>query len=166
MMMQTAVQHILDQLSGSLQQLSDEEYRQPLGVLSNASIGQHVRHTIEMFHCLESGYESGTVNYENRKRDIRIETDSALAITLLDAICGQIGRADKPLQMANCFGEHGSELVTVQTNYLREVAYNLEHAIHHMALIKIGLQHIGTVAIPESYGVAASTMKHRQECAQ
>lgn len=166
MMMQTAVQYILNQLRDSLQQLTDEEYRRPLDILSQASVGEHVRHTIEMFQCLESGYESGRVNYENRPRDIRIETDSSFAAGLLAQIGQQIDRPDKVLQMENCFGEHGSEAVTVPTNYLREVAYNLEHAIHHMALIKVGLQQIGSVTIPEAYGVAASTLKYRQACAQ
>ncbi|MBS1575551.1 MAG: hypothetical protein JST09_09640 [Bacteroidetes bacterium] len=37
--------------------------------LSGAAIVGHVRHVLEMFVCLQQGYETGMVNYEKRKRD-------------------------------------------------------------------------------------------------
>jgi hypothetical protein len=54
----------------------------------------------------------------------------------------------------------------ISTNYFREIAYNLEHTIHHMALIRIGLREIGDIPVDESYGVASSTTKYRQKCVQ
>ena len=52
------------------------------------------------------------------------------------------------------------------SNYYREVMYNLEHAIHHHALIKIGIQQFTAIELPESFGVAPSTMQYRKACAQ
>ena len=52
------------------------------------------------------------------------------------------------------------------TNYYREIAYNLEHTIHHMALIRVGLRELGDIAVDDSYGVASSTLKYRKQCAQ
>ncbi|MEM9648432.1 MAG: hypothetical protein AAF969_08120, partial [Bacteroidota bacterium] len=48
----------------------------------------------------------------------------------------------------------------------REVMYNLEHTIHHHALIKVGIQFFTDIPLPESFGVAPSTLQHRQACAQ
>ena len=75
MLLKHPIQNVFVQLSESLNQLSDGEYIQPSTILFNATIGQHVRHIIELFLCLEKGYEEGIVNYEKRKSDYRIETD-------------------------------------------------------------------------------------------
>ena len=72
MLLKQPIQKVFVQLSESLHQLTDAEYSQPSKILFNASIGQHVRHIIELFLCLEKGYENGVVNYEKRKRDYKI----------------------------------------------------------------------------------------------
>ena len=56
MELQKAVHHVFLQLSDSLDQLETEQYTYPCKNLSGNTIGQHVRHIIEMFQCLESGY--------------------------------------------------------------------------------------------------------------
>ena len=69
MLLKQPIQDVFHQLSKSLHQLTDREYAQPSNILFNATIGQHVRHIIELFLCLEKGYDEGVVNYEKRKRD-------------------------------------------------------------------------------------------------
>jgi len=46
------------------------------------------------------------------------------------------------------------------------MAYNLEHTIHHMALMKAGIREVAGIEMPESFGVASSTLKFRSACAQ
>jgi hypothetical protein len=53
------------------------------------------------------------------------------------------------------------EVVTVNTNYYRELLYNMDHAIHHCAIIRIGLMSFDHVSIPEGFGIAPSTIRHR-----
>jgi hypothetical protein len=166
MQLQQAVNNIFVQLAGTLEQLSVQEYVQPCKTLSDHTIGQHVRHIIELFQCLEQGYESGTVNYEKRKRDLQIETDKDLADSLLRSIHQNLERADKVLVLEAAYDEHSDIPVQIGTNYYREVAYNLEHTIHHMALIRIGINEVADIALPENFGVASSTVKHKQQCAQ
>jgi hypothetical protein len=62
--------------------------------------------------------------------------------------------------------EDGSAAVVIPTNYFREIAYNLEHTVHHMALIRVGVNEVSTVQLPQEFGVAYSTIKYRKECAQ
>ena len=66
MMLKQPIQHVFVQLSETLKQLTNEEYNQPSQILLNATIGQHVRHIIELFQCLEKGYNEGVVNYKKR----------------------------------------------------------------------------------------------------
>jgi hypothetical protein len=166
MQLQGAVNNVFLQLTVGLQQLSDAEYRQPCKTLHGNTIGQHVRHIIELFQCLEHGYETGTVNYESRKRDALIETDRMLASNLLKDIHAKLNRPDKSLALEAIYDEQASAPVVISTNYYREVAYNLEHTIHHMALIRVGVMEVSSLALPEDFGVAASTVKYRKQCAQ
>lgn len=166
MLLKKPIQHVFVQLSESLNQLGSHEYSQPSKILFNATIGQHTRHIIELFLCLEKGYEQGVVNYEKRKRDHRIETNKELAIQLLKDIYHRLERpnVDMVLEAEDYEGEVTT--VSMPTNYFRELAYNLEHTIHHMALIRVGINEVSSVVLPEEFGVAYSTIKHRQQCAQ
>jgi hypothetical protein len=166
MLLKQPIQNVFVQLTESLNQLTKEEYTQPSGILFNASIGQHVRHIIELFLCLEKGYETGVVNYEKRKRDYTIETDKDLAVQLLKDIYHRLERPNIELLLEADDYEDNSSVVSIQSNYFREVAYNLEHTIHHMALIRVGVTEVSTIVLPNEFGVAYSTLKHRQQCAQ
>jgi hypothetical protein len=166
MQLQKAIGNVFVQLSESIHQLSDEQYKQPSNILFNATIGQHVRHIIELFICLNQGYETGVINYEKRKRDYRIETERELAIELLHSIYTTINKPDKNIMLEVSYDEHSNDTIVIHTNYYREIAYNLEHTVHHMALIRVGINEVSAIELPSGYGVASSTIKYRQTCAQ
>src|SRR6266705_5517314 len=165
MQLQQIVKNVFVQLSESLHQLTDEQYVQPSKTLFNATIGQHVRHIIELFICLENGYKTGEVNYEKRKRDLAIENNKDFANELLQKIYAGLEKPNKKLLLESNYDEHSAEGITVTTNYYREIIYNLEHTVHHMALIRVGINEISTVAVPDGFGVASSTIKYRKTCA-
>jgi hypothetical protein len=56
-MLLTSINRSLNELNHLLRQLSEKEYSNPCLELSNATIGEHIRHIIEMFQCLENQYE-------------------------------------------------------------------------------------------------------------
>ena len=64
------------------------------------------------------------------------------------------------------YNEHSNETIVIHTNYYREIAYNLEHTVHHMALIRVGINEVAAIELPAGYGVASSTIKSRNTCAQ
>jgi uncharacterized damage-inducible protein DinB len=166
MQLQQAVNNVFVQLADSLSQLSSEQYSTPCKSLFNNTIGQHVRHIIELFQCLEKGYEEGVVNYEKRKRDTTIEQDKELAARLLKEIHSGLSKENKALTLEASYDDHSSDPIRFDTNYNREIAYNLEHTIHHMALIRVGINEVSTIQLPEDFGVASSTVKYRKQCAQ
>jgi hypothetical protein len=152
---------IINQLQQLLLSLTNEQYCEQIPVLSNASIGQHTRHIIEFFIELDHGYETGYVNYDARKRDIKIETDKNCALSKLQQITEGLNKENKPLLLVSDFGSNNHSLHTITTNLERELMYNLEHTIHHMALIRIGVNAVSTITLPENFGVAVATMKYR-----
>jgi hypothetical protein len=74
----------LSQLEDLLSAMDESQYTQPLTVFNGGSLGQHVRHTVEFFQCLIEGLESGIVDYDARKRDMKIETDIAYTLNCLE----------------------------------------------------------------------------------
>ena len=146
-----------------LQQLTNEELTLPFPELGNATIGEHMRHIIELFGCLLENYEYGLINYDGRKRDLLLQTDKNEAIAIIEKYLLEIDKPNKPLSLThNCF----SPIELLQTNYFRELIYNLEHSIHHQALIKVALYRLSHIKISDSFGIAPSTLEYRKQCAQ
>ena len=153
----------LEQFMQILLELPQDCYAKSCEVLSNSSIGQHTRHIIELYLCLIHGYDTADVSYDRRERNHKIENELPYAIEQLKLIQSQLERPNKPVKVTY---ELGDSETCLDSNYFREVMYNLEHTIHHHALIKVGIEHFTTLQLPESFGVAPSTMQHRQACAQ
>lgn len=151
------------QLCEALHQLSETQYAQTCHSLFNATIGQHIRHIIEFFLCLEKGYKTGRVNYERRQRDYKIENDKNFAIALLEDIYDNIEKTDKALTLETEVNEDSESGDFISTSYHREILYNLEHSIHHMALIRIGINEVSDIKLSEEFGVANATSKFRKQ---
>lgn len=166
MQLSEATQAILNQVEFVVHQIKSEDYIKPVDVFNNSTIGQHVRHTLEFFECLMAGYASGKVSYDKRNHDKRIETDKELAILSIQKAKSFIAASNmnKSLQLEVDYNIEGADEIEVSSNMAREVIYNIEHAIHHMAIIKIGLQVLCPyVEIPFGFGVAISTLRYQQE---
>lgn len=162
-MLTTSVKTCLDGLIDLLQQLSDDEFSKPCRHLSNASIGEHTRHIIEMFQCLENFYAIGTINYDNRERNGRIQTDTKFAIEKIKEIQKSLRSENKKIELEHVVD---GKVYRIETNYYRELLYNLEHCIHHQALIKVAVLQCEAVKIDDNFGVARSTIEYRNQCAQ
>jgi uncharacterized damage-inducible protein DinB len=154
---------VLVQLIESLNKLNYDEYTHKIEPLNNSSIGEHVRHIIELFQQLEVGYNTGVLNYDARKRDVLIQQNLDFAIESIAKIVESITKENKKIQLITLLAEDEN---LIETNYYRELMYNLEHCIHHQALLKIGFNYLGIDKLPEDYGVAKSTLIYRKQCAQ
>lgn len=158
-----SIHKALDELSDVLSRLSNEDYTVSCFGLSGATIGEHTRHIIEMFQCLERQYDSAIINYDLRKRDYTIQTDTVTAKNAIAAILNQLNKANKNLELQQTIE---GEAISISTNYYRELVYNLEHCIHHQALIKVALLQLKHFSIDDNFGVARSTIEYRKQCAQ
>ncbi len=158
-----SINNSLNELIHLLNQLSKKEYVNPCAELSNASIGEHTRHIIEMFQCLENQYDLGVVNYDNRERNMLIQTDTDFAIQNILEIQNNLEKENKNIDLQQVID---GEEIGIQSNYFRELLYNLEHCIHHQALIKVAILKFENVKIDENFGVARSTIEYRKQCVQ
>jgi hypothetical protein len=43
------------------------------------------------------------------------------------------------------------------------LVYNIEHAVHHMAIMKIGIREVADyINLPDNFGIAVSTLRYRE----
>ncbi|MEX0884724.1 MAG: hypothetical protein WDZ72_14750, partial [Cyclobacteriaceae bacterium] len=141
------------------------QYQYPSDYLSGASIGQHIRHIIEFYTCLTKSYmEDGPVNYDGRKRDHVLEKKPLEAKKVIDKLIGCLGtkKISGETALLASYAADKTQISSIPSSFQRELAYCLEHSIHHQALIKIGLfeQGLSELICPD-FGVAPSTIKFR-----
>lgn len=156
---------ILTQLADVVNQITEEDFHKPSTALSSSTVGQHLRHTLEFFICLEQGYELGIVNYDKRIHNKAMENDKHIALHTIRQIQDFVStnQGDKALKLEVGYEPDSEECVTVETNYLRELTYNIEHAVHHMAIMKIGIREVADyVKLPAGFGVAVSTLRYKE----
>lgn len=152
-------QNVLEELVQMILQISPNDYSAVSPVLRSASIGQHCRHIIELYQCLLENYQVGFVSYDKRKRDHKIETNKDFALSKIQEIIIAIIKPDKDFFLHHQIEE---KVFILRSSYFREVLYNLEHCIHHQALIKLACQELEYLRLSESFGIARSTLAFRK----
>ena len=148
----------LQSLDNLLILLNDKQYGQNNQFLGNASIGGHTRHIIELLKCAVDGYDTGKVDYFNRVRNLSLESNRFAAMQELESLQSLIIRTDKELKLTL---ESPAPPAYVRTTYYREIVYNTEHTIHHLALIRVALREMNLDIVGDDFGVAHSTLKYR-----
>ncbi len=167
--MKTYCKQNLEEIKGLMLQLSNAQYTYASKLLSDATIGQHVRHILEFYQSVMKGIDTKIINYDNRERNLLIETDKNVAIQIIDLINANLTLdiMDQPFILEGNFSSEPGKQTQIQTTLFRELAYCLEHSIHHQALIKVGLIELNSASfIDESFGLAPATIRYKKICAQ
>lgn len=155
---------MLGRLVSFLEQISDADYQQQLTIFNGSSLGEHTRHIIEFYQCLI--YRRGVivVSYDLRERKQLLQQSTEAAIAALAHITADVDslELDTPLLLEINPDTKESAPQQIVTNLHRELHYVLDHAIHHMALIKIGVYTaMPHIKLPTDFGVAPSTIRSR-----
>ena len=167
MHLEKAITETFEELNQVLVQLKNEEYTAQPDILNGSGIGQHCRHLLEIYVCLNTGYEAGIINYDDRKRDQEIEQYKEAALACMAEIISGLNRPEKNLVISASYSSEQPDPEEYKTSYKRELAYALEHAIHHLALIGVAIKAVAPhVIVPENFGVARSTIKYRMQSSQ
>jgi len=158
------------EINALVKSLSQEQYNRKLEILSRASIGQHVRHILEFYQCLFESLDNNEVNYDDRQRDLKLETDLQFANIIIENVVSLLLKVkdDFPVTfIANYSTAEDQKPELSQSSFFRELAYNLEHSIHHQALIKVAITEMQlTSLVKKTFGYAPSTIRNDKLCAQ
>jgi hypothetical protein len=152
----------LDTLYNLINGLSDEQYCYSSTHLAQSSIGQHTRHIIELIQCAVDGISSGVVDYVNRSRNLDLECDRHFAMNTIRTLQSNLEGEDKILSMVIDKSECAQSQI-VSTTYYREIVYNTEHTIHHLALIKVALIEMDLDLVDANFGMAYATIQYKTQ---
>lgn len=168
--MKAVAKENLLQIKDLLGNITAAHYTTKPEILSGASIGQHVRHILEFYLLLVSGSFTGMVSYDKRKRDMELENDPELAIQTIARLLKGFDTLDMdfPVKLEADYTAKGNSQNLINSSVGRELAYCIEHSIHHQALIKAALIALNLRNCTNEYfGVAYSTIRYRNDqCAQ
>lgn len=123
-------------------------------------IGTHIRHNLDHATSLLTGVKTGSIDYANRSRDKRIETDQNYAAEKIQTVVENlraISVSDLP-GLLTVRSESQSDFHH-RSSFSRELEYVYSHTVHHHALINERLRHLGMQQI-EGLGVAPSTKEY------
>lgn len=159
-----AVEKVIDQIISILDQIPQADFNRTLDVYENATLGKHFRHIYEFFDCLLDQCDCGELDYGMRKREESIENSPEVArehyVSLLDRI--SCLEEDQVLDVYTDFADKDGTRHKVKTTVGREIMYAYDHAVHHLAVVRIGLLSLPTkIKMDDSLGIAASTIKHK-----
>ncbi|MGL1885604.1 MAG: hypothetical protein OCD76_03725 [Reichenbachiella sp.] len=156
----------LTELKCLLDVMSHDTYVKSKEVLSGSTVGQHVRHILEFYNCLSAAIESGEVNYDARQRNCKIEESLDVSREVIYGIIDflQVVKADRLMKLIANYGDSSEQPLTISTTLERELAYLLDHTVHHLAIVKIGLRDEKEMnLLGENFGVASSTVRFNNQ---
>ncbi len=163
MQAKAAILLTINQVNDLLGQIEPHEYRQPLPEFDGSTLGQHFRHILEFFICLERGVATGIVDYASRERNLLFEDSPRVAMVSLDAFAESLEFLPPTMELALRAEFGGADRPCYHSTVGRELAFVYDHAIHHLAMIKIGLRcHFPHIQIDRNLGVSPSTIKARK----
>lgn len=156
---------VIDQIISILDKLDDQSFSKPLEVFNGSSLGQHFRHILDFYKCILVGAEKETLDYSARERDLMIEQSSehaSLAFKKLYKGIQDLCEVDMLNVLADFSSSDTLDRPVVKSSVGRELMYAYDHAIHHLAIIKIGIRSdFPQISLNKDIGVAPSTIKHR-----
>ena len=153
------------QLSRLLDQIDTKSYNKPLAIFKGATLGQHFRHILDFYSCLSAGFETGLIDYSNRERNAKVEQDKDFAKSRIEAVLEMVCGIEETTSIKVKADFSTSSEVSrpiVHSTVGREIVFAYDHALHHLAIIRMGIQTaFPHLEMAENLGVAPATVKYR-----
>ena len=153
---------IIKQGQQYLHNVSQADYTAIISPNFISSPGAHIRHIIEHYQAIISGFESKLIDYDDRNRGGQIESSPQLALQILTEIAHWIKNLLKSdleqiITLSTAISVTNKTVQHVQTSVARELVFAGSHAVHHYAMIA-QIASTQNVSLPQSFGLAPSTL--------
>lgn len=129
-----------------------------------ASIGQHVRHSLD--HISRALEDTSSFHYDQRSRKTADEEDIEAALNRIQHLQDRLDVVSMKDHQAKVTANFmltadGPEIALPSTR-ARELGFVVHHAIHHLAMIRIICQQHDNIVLPSDFGRAPSTVQYDQ----
>lgn len=156
--------------------LSDAQYTHTQVPYFSASIGKHFRHILDHYFCFFGGLKVGKIDYDQRQRDIAIETQRLHTLGKVQQLIDDLkalaerfvipatDQADNtyPLDVIISTSATTPSTCPVKSSLARELIFLQGHTTHHYAIISTQLKFL-EFPVDANFGLAASTQIYNQQ---
>jgi uncharacterized damage-inducible protein DinB len=159
-----ALQTLLEQLRDVLSLLPTAAYVARPAAAVSGSVGEHVRHCLDHVTALAQAMDGDTLSYDARKRGTTVETDPVTAINEIERLFSRMagwsrGYVDRTIHISALVDAEAPPAL-MRTTLARELAFLVQHTVHHCAVIAVLLDTQGW-RVPRGFGLAPSTVHAR-----
>lgn len=127
----------------------------------SGSIGEHVRHVLDHISSLVSTNPLAVLSYDHRSRGTAVETQPSTAVREMMRLDAALERwGDRTLEdpvAVEAMTSTDGRTVTGWSTLARELAFVMNHTIHHQAIIALLLERLDAELPSERFGYAPST---------
>lgn len=161
----TALLSLLSQLRDTLTLMPSSVYRARPAARVCGSIGEHVRHCLDHVATLVGAPGREELSYDHRSRGTNLEIEPQTAVTEIERLSRQLTLIQpivfqRSVRIASMVDAYGSS-VHARSTLARELAFVIQHTVHHCASIALLLEWQGCQP-GSNFGVAASTLHARR----
>ncbi len=162
--------HFLSQARQLLLEIRECDFACPAPTFYNSTIGGHLRHCLEHYQSFLDGLAQGKIDYDCRQRDFTLENKKEVALQKIEevqkALCDLKSKKSPkecPIGLLIKMDCGDASFDPWQPSTLgRELQFLVSHTVHHFAMIG-GICKGAQIELPQHFGVAPSTLKHRAE---
>ena len=154
----------LRQAEALLDRMDDAIYTASPRGLAPHKAGGHLRHILEFYECFLAGLDGGRIDYDERKRNLSVETCRVAAQERIRWLIHQLEtepalRIDSlvSVRLEDSAGCRIADPFLV-SSVGRELQLLSSHTIHHFALMGMTLRALGVPVDPD-FGMAPSTLR-------
>ncbi|SIO35398.1 hypothetical protein [Salinivibrio sp. ES.052] len=150
-----------------LAEVTDTAYSRKRADGFTSTIGQHMRHALDMFWALKQGETRGLIDADQRRRGHRVELDRHAALNEWQSLADWLHslssqRLHRPINVSTQVTLYATNTVETPSTMMRELIAVSSHATHHFAMIRCAAYQLGEV-LDEHIGVAAATASYERE---
>ena len=156
-----AIEKNLEKGISLLKSLTNEQYSSKSTPPYYSSIGNHIRHILDIFSCVFDGLETNTIDLTQRKRDKQAEENTETGIAYFISIKSQLRNINRNSlqQEVDVIDDLGLGKEKAKYTLASILMQAQSHAIHHYASIGYLLYAQGIELQDNNFGYNPTTPK-------
>lgn len=149
-----------------LNNITDSQYSDTSVAPYYSSIGNHMRHVLDVFSCIFKGIESKKIDFSDRERNELAQQLTSEGIAYFQHIIRQLKELDsnKFDLIVSVRDDLGCGFITANYTLGGALIQAHSHAIHHYASVGIIINQLGIDLPDADFGYNPTTPKNMESC--